>query len=98
MFRGKLCALLVLLLAGSAANANEWLTFGHDPERSGWNRAEQTLSPKNGESLALRATTVSTVADKQLMGRLRYVPSLKSFVISDNSTLPAQLLRPAAFA
>ena len=26
---------------------NEWLTWGYDPERSGWNRAETTLSTRN---------------------------------------------------
>ena len=49
MVRGTVRALLLLLLAvgGSAnANANEWLTFGHDPERGGWNRDEHALSPK----------------------------------------------------
>jgi len=36
---------------GAAASApageapSEWLTFGHDPQRSGWNSAETTLSP-----------------------------------------------------
>ena len=62
-----------------------------------WTWTHETLSPKSGESLALKASTVGTVTDKQLMGRMRYVPLLKSFVISDDSTLPAQLLRPAAF-
>ena len=26
---------------------DEWLTWGYDPERSGWNRAEKTLNTKN---------------------------------------------------
>jgi outer membrane protein assembly factor BamB len=30
-----------------APAVNEWLTWGYDPERTGWNRAETTLSPKN---------------------------------------------------
>ena len=52
MVRGV--ALMVLLLAaGGAASANEWLTFGHDPERSGWNRDEHVLSPKTVPRLKL---------------------------------------------
>ena len=27
--------------------ANEWLTWGYDQERTGWNRAETILTPKN---------------------------------------------------
>ncbi|MBL8286384.1 MAG: hypothetical protein JNL85_00210, partial [Rubrivivax sp.] len=50
-----------------------------------------------GETLALRANTVSTVQDKTLMGRLRYAPAISSFVFSDNSNLPAQAIRPRAF-
>jgi outer membrane protein assembly factor BamB len=52
MVRG--IALLVLWLAASGpASANEWLTFGHDPERSGWNRDEHSLSPKTVSRLKL---------------------------------------------
>ena len=48
MSRGIVGASLMLLCAAvSAAGANEWLTFGHDPERSGWNRDERGLSPRN---------------------------------------------------
>jgi outer membrane protein assembly factor BamB len=31
----------------SAPATNEWLTWGYDAERTGWNRAETTLSAKN---------------------------------------------------
>src|SRR3954468_19934211 len=30
---------------------NEWLTWGYDQERSGWNRAETILTPKNVKGL-----------------------------------------------
>ncbi|MEO8301540.1 MAG: PQQ-binding-like beta-propeller repeat protein [Rhizomicrobium sp.] len=57
MSRGNVSALLVLLAAGSAAStnasANEWLTFGYDAERSGWNRQERSLSPQNISQLKL---------------------------------------------
>src|SRR6185295_1835015 len=63
----KACALLTLLLAaGSGASANEWLTFGYDGQRSGWNRAEQTLSPKNVSRLKLQWETKLPVATKDV--------------------------------
>ena len=30
---------------------NEWLTWGYDQERTGWNRAETTLTPQNVRGL-----------------------------------------------
>src|SRR5713226_1873856 len=47
---------LLLTLAGSAqvVPASEWLTWGYDQERSGWNRAETTLSKENVSGLALQ--------------------------------------------
>src|SRR4029077_20163711 len=38
---------------GASANTNEWLTFGYDAQRSGWNSAETTLSPANVKRLKL---------------------------------------------
>jgi outer membrane protein assembly factor BamB len=32
--------------AAIAPPVNEWLTWGYDPERTGWNRAETALSPR----------------------------------------------------
>jgi hypothetical protein len=56
-------AVLVLVsflvpLPGSAQAppANDWLTWGYDQERSGWNRAETTLSKENVSGLALQWT------------------------------------------
>lgn len=63
-----------------------------------WTWSSETLAARSGETLALRANTVSTVQDKTLMGRLRYAPAISCFVFSDNSNLPAQALRPRAFA
>lgn len=62
-----------------------------------WTWSHETLTANAGESLALRANTSGTVGDKMLFGRMQYVPSIKSFVISDSRTLKAQALRPAAF-
>jgi outer membrane protein assembly factor BamB len=61
-----LVVVLVLLsvshpLTGSAqapsSGASEWLTWGYDSERSGWNRAETTLSKDNVSGLALQWST-----------------------------------------
>src|SRR3989442_2533629 len=45
----------LLPLAGSlqARSASDWLTWGYDQERSGWNRAETTLSKDNVSGLVL---------------------------------------------
>ena len=53
-----LVALLGALLLPVAAGAqvpgtNEWLSFGYDQQRSGWNSAETTLSPANVGRLKL---------------------------------------------
>ncbi|HET7086700.1 MAG TPA: hypothetical protein VFI23_18180 [Rhizomicrobium sp.] len=67
MVRGRLWALLALFCAvASATSANEWLTFGHDPERSGWNRDEHTLSPQNVSRLKLLWQTQLPVAVKDV--------------------------------
>jgi outer membrane protein assembly factor BamB len=63
MSRGIAGALLMFLWAGvSVASANEWLTFGHGPERSGWNRDEHGLSPRNISGLRLLWQTQLPVA------------------------------------
>src|SRR6266536_4075635 len=57
---GAVLALIALLRPpGGAAQtppASEWLTWGYDQERSGWNRAEKTLSKDNVSGLALQWT------------------------------------------
>jgi outer membrane protein assembly factor BamB len=60
----KACSALVVLwlvsflvaLAGSAPAppASDWLTWGYDQERSGWNKAETTLSKENVSGLVLQ--------------------------------------------
>ena len=47
---------LLLPLAGAAQvrPASDWLTWGYDQERTGWNRAETTLSKDNVSGLALQ--------------------------------------------
>ena len=45
---------LLLVLASSAAAQSEWLTWGHDQERTGWNKSENTLSKDNASQLGLK--------------------------------------------
>jgi hypothetical protein len=51
-----------------APASNEWLTWGYDQERTGWNRAETTLSPKNVSKLKpLWSTQLSIKFDKYVL-------------------------------
>jgi glucose dehydrogenase len=45
-------AALFVLAAASAVNA-DWLTFGHDPQRSGWAFEETAITPENAGTMAL---------------------------------------------
>ena len=36
--------------AGSAPVTDDWLTYGYDPERTGWNRGETTLKKTTSRS------------------------------------------------
>ena len=84
MVRGGMRALLVLLLAASGgASANEWLTYGHDPERSGWNRDERALSPKSVPRLKLIWETQLPVAVKDVA-----LSSLTSPLVATAITTP----------
>ena len=46
-----LAMLLILVMpvtSGSGQDtSSDWITWGYDQERSGWNRGEATLSPEN---------------------------------------------------
>ncbi len=48
------CALASLCLLSRAAFATDWLTFAHDPQRSGWAFEEDILSPENVAGLELK--------------------------------------------
>src|SRR4051794_31985698 len=52
-------ALLVLLpvLAAEDRKSREWLTWGGDRERTGWNRGETAISRKNVGALELKWKT-----------------------------------------
>jgi len=50
---------------------NEWLTWGYDQERTGWNRAETTLSPKNVKGLKqLWSTQLNIPVDKYVLSTM----------------------------
>ena len=62
MSKKTICGMLaaaLLLPAASRAQlpASEWLTFGYDPQRSGWNTAETALSPRTVGRLKLLWST-----------------------------------------
>ena len=51
--------------------SNEWLTWGYDQERTGWNRAETTLTPKNvGKLKQLWSTQLSVPVDKYVLSTM----------------------------
>src|SRR4051812_47112195 len=51
--------------------SNEWLTWGYDQERSGWNRAETTLSPKTvGKLKQVWSTQLSVPVDKYVLSTM----------------------------
>lgn len=47
------CFILALLAAPAALFSSDWLTFGADPQRSGWARGEETLNAGNVKNLKL---------------------------------------------
>jgi outer membrane protein assembly factor BamB len=50
---------------------NEWLTWGYDQERTGWNRAETTLSPKTvGKLKQLWSIQLSVPVDKYVLSTM----------------------------
>ena len=51
--------------------SNEWLTWGYDQERTGWNRAETTLMPKNvGGLKQLWSTQLSVPVDQYVLSTM----------------------------
>ncbi len=50
----SISAAAILLSLCAASFAGDWLTFGHDPQRTGWAFEETKISPANAGSLGLR--------------------------------------------
>jgi hypothetical protein len=61
-----------------------------------WTWSSETLAAKSGERLALRNLPYAPGTDTRLYGKMRFVPAIKSFLISDHSRLPVQGLRTRA--
>lgn len=59
-------AALLASSAGAAQAASEWLTFGYDAQRSGWNKAENTLTPQNVGRLTLLWNAKLTTAPRDV--------------------------------
>jgi len=54
-----------------APATNEWLTWGYDQERTGWNRAETTLSTKNVKGLKqVWSTQLNIPVDKYVLSSM----------------------------
>jgi hypothetical protein len=62
-----------------------------------WTWTNETLTAKAGEPFALRNLPYSETDDSRLLGRMRYVPPLKSLVFCDTADKPAQALRHSSF-
>lgn len=62
-----------------------------------WVWTNEVLEAKSGEALALRNLPYSQLDDARLYGKMRYVPAIKSFLLSDSADKKAQALRPSNF-
>ena len=47
------CFLCLLLSVSARVMAADWLTFGHDPQRTGWASEERSISPETAANLTL---------------------------------------------
>ncbi|HEY4078216.1 MAG TPA: PQQ-binding-like beta-propeller repeat protein [Rhizomicrobium sp.] len=57
--------------AAAAPATNEWLTWGYDQERTGWNRAETTLGKNNVSKLRpIWTTQLSVPVDKYVLSTM----------------------------
>jgi outer membrane protein assembly factor BamB len=52
-----LAAAVLALFPAATATAGDWLTYGHDPQRTGWAFEETTLTPANVSNLRLQWKT-----------------------------------------
>src|SRR5215467_11175237 len=53
------------------AAQNEWVTWGHDPQRTGWNQAETALTKENVSRLELKwRTQLSTAPREEVLSTL----------------------------
>ncbi len=72
------------------AATNEWLTWGYDQERTGWNRAETALTPKTvGKLKQLWSTQLSVPVDQYVLSTMT-APVVAAGVATANG--PADIL------
>ncbi len=94
-----LCAAL-FLAPGFAAAQSEWLTWGHDPGRTGWNTSETTLTKDNVAHLELKwKSQLSTVPRPEVLSTLTAPlvatvdgpqgPKTRIFVVGSDNTVYA---------
>ena len=62
---GFAVSLTFFLAPGIATAQNEWLTWGHDPERTGSNPDEKILSKDNVSQLEVKWTAQISTAPKE---------------------------------
>ena len=86
--------LLTIAAIGHAQNtSSEWLTWGYDQERSGWNRSETTLSAENVSRLELKwKTKLSTVPNKTVLSTLTAPLVVRDVMTSQGSKNWSSLL------
>jgi outer membrane protein assembly factor BamB len=61
----------VAAATAAAPATNEWLTWGYDAQRTGWNRAETTLTPKNvGRLKQVWSTGLGVPVDKYILSTM----------------------------
>jgi outer membrane protein assembly factor BamB len=68
---GAAVRLAVFLLPGFAAAQSEWLTWGYDQQRTGWNQSEAILTKGNVSQLEVKwKTQLSTPAREEVLSTL----------------------------
>lgn len=68
--------------AGTTTPSPEWLTWGYDQERTGWNRAETTLSKDNVSRLELKWTAELSTKPEEVVLATETAP----LVVNDVNT------------
>src|SRR5580700_1311412 len=90
--------LMLILLPGLAIAQSEWLTWGHDPERTGSNPDEKLLSKDNVSRLEVKWTTqISTVPKEYVLSTMTAPvvapvntpqgPAARVFVVGSDNTV-----------
>ena len=95
---GRAVSLIFFLVPGLATAQNEWLTWGHDPERTGSNPDERILNRDNVSRLEVKWTAQISTAPKEYVLSTMTAPVVASlntlqgpatrvFVVGSDNTL-----------